>query len=237
MALDIIPASSKEMRLKIIKNIGISFVKLGQFHEAISSYETIMKGGADFQTAFNLILCLYALGDVEKIKQCFVAMIAIEIPGLAQNDEDDLKILNQIGDANPQDQLNEEIKEKKRVAIKYITDAAKLISPIIEQDDVILGYQWIIDCLQQNQNFPEVESEIDICKALAFLKKKNIDSAIETLKSFEKKDKLLMAKAASNISFLYFLENDIKNSEKYSEIAIDYDRYNVINKIIFLIII
>lgn len=44
MALDIIPASSKEMRLKIIKNIGISFVKLGQFHEAISSFETIMKG-------------------------------------------------------------------------------------------------------------------------------------------------------------------------------------------------
>jgi intraflagellar transport protein 88 len=29
MALDIIPASSKEMRLKIIKNIGIAFVKLG----------------------------------------------------------------------------------------------------------------------------------------------------------------------------------------------------------------
>jgi hypothetical protein len=75
-------------------------------------------------------------------------MIAIEIPGLAQNDEDDLKILNQIGDTNPQDQLNEEIKEKKRVAIKYITDAAKLIAPIIEQDDLILGYQWIIDCLQ-----------------------------------------------------------------------------------------
>lgn len=35
-----------------------------------------------------------------------------------------------------------------------------------------------------------------------------------------------MAKAASNISFLYFLENDLKNSENYSEIAINYDRYN-----------
>jgi len=35
-----------------------------------------------------------------------------------------------------------------------------------------------------------------------------------------------MAKAASNISFLYFLENDIKNSEHYSEIAIEFDRYN-----------
>ncbi len=62
---------------------------------------------------------------------------------------------------------------------------------------------------------------------MSFLKKKSIDNAIETLKSFEKKDKHLMAKAASNISFLYFLENDIKNSEHYAEIAIDYDRYNV----------
>ena len=45
------------------------------------------------------------------------------------------------------DVLSEEIKEKKRVAIKYITDAAKLISGVIEDDDLILGYQWIIDCL------------------------------------------------------------------------------------------
>lgn len=79
MALDIIPASSKEMRYKILKNIGVSFVKLGKctyfniigikyynynkigsFHDAISTYENIMKGGADFQTAFNLLLCLYA---------------------------------------------------------------------------------------------------------------------------------------------------------------------------------
>lgn len=29
MALDIIPATSKEMRFKILKNIGHSFVKLG----------------------------------------------------------------------------------------------------------------------------------------------------------------------------------------------------------------
>ncbi len=36
-----------------------------------------------------------------------------------------------------------------------------------------------------------------------------------------------MAKAASNISFLYFLESNFKESEKYAEIAIDYDRYNV----------
>ena len=30
-----------------------------------------------------------------------------------------------------------EIKEKKRAAVKYITDAAKLIAGIIEEEDII----------------------------------------------------------------------------------------------------
>ncbi len=80
------------------------------------------------------------MGDIEKIKQCFVAMMAIEIPGTHNEDEDE----NAEGN---NDVLSEEMKEKKRVAIKYITDAAKLISSVVEDDDVILGYQWIIDCL------------------------------------------------------------------------------------------
>ena len=42
-----------------------------------------------------------------------------------------------------------------------------------------------------------------------------------------------MAKAASNISFLYFLESNFKESEKYAEIAIDYDRYNVKKLFVF----
>ena len=48
MALDLIPVTSKYMRFKILKNIGHTFVKLGQFKEAINSYETIMKGSPDF---------------------------------------------------------------------------------------------------------------------------------------------------------------------------------------------
>jgi intraflagellar transport protein 88 len=37
--------------------------------------------------------------------------------------------------------------------------------------------------------------------------------AIESFKGFEKKDKIMMAMASNNISFLYFLENDFKNAE------------------------
>lgn len=35
-----------------------------------------------------------------------------------------------------------------------------------------------------------------------------------------------MAIASTNISFLYFLEQDYKNSDKYAEMALEYDRYN-----------
>lgn len=48
MALDIIPATSKQMRFNIIKNIGHAFVKLGRFNEAIQSYDNVMKGCPDF---------------------------------------------------------------------------------------------------------------------------------------------------------------------------------------------
>lgn len=62
-----------------------------------------------------------------------------------------------------------------------------MIAPVIEDNDEILGLDWIIEQLK-NSRFPEIESEIEICKAMAYLKKKQIEQAIETLKSFEKKD-------------------------------------------------
>lgn len=83
-----------------------------------------------------------------------------------------------------------------------------MIAPSIEED-LISGYDWILEQLK-NSTFPEAETEIEICKAMAYLKKRNIEKSIETLKSFEKKDKSVMARIATNISFLYFLENEFK---------------------------
>ena len=106
------------------------------------------------------------------------------------------------------DNLKEDLKEKKREAITIIVTTVKLIAPVIEED-AIEGYEFILETLKQSY-FPEVESEVEICKAMAFLKKKNMEKSIETLKSFEKKDKVMMGRVATNISFLYFLENDFK---------------------------
>ena len=89
MALDQIPSTGKELRYRIFRNIGNSFVKLGQFQDAIDSYETIMQGSADIQTAFNLLLCLYARGDKEKMERHFLKMLTIPVPGMTESDEED----------------------------------------------------------------------------------------------------------------------------------------------------
>lgn len=120
--------------------------------------------------------------------------------------------------------LKEYLKDWKKIAMKYIIDAAKLIVNSIE-DDVLSGYDWIIAMLK-TANLQEIESEVEICKAVFYIKNKAIDKAIELFKGFEKKDKIMMAWAANNISFLYFLENDYENAEKFADMAIQHDRYN-----------
>lgn len=97
MALDQIPDVHKVVRLKILQNIGIVFVKMGRFADAITSFEHIMEEKPNFKTgnsawshllilvsyhetiypALNLILCYYGISDSEKMKKCFNLMLQI----------------------------------------------------------------------------------------------------------------------------------------------------------------
>jgi len=43
---------------------------------------------------------------------------------------------------------------RRNKAIKYITDAAKLIAPAIE-DDILQGYEWLIETLK-NSKYPDI---------------------------------------------------------------------------------
>jgi intraflagellar transport protein 88 len=191
---------------------------LGQYHDAVESFENIMQGEPDFQAAYNLILCYFALGDKEKMKKGFTQLLTIEIPGLEEeeDEEPDADFAN--------DAISVYLKDMRNKAYKYITDAAKLIAPVIESDWT-RGYDWVIETLRAS-DFSVVESELGIHKAVQYMKQRNFDQAIEVFKSFEKKDKAMMARVATNISFLYFIEKDLKNAEKYADIAIKNDRYN-----------
>ena len=49
------------------------------------------------------------------------------------------------------------------------------------ENDVIEACDWMLEKLKTSR-YPEVESEIEIFKALAYVKRKDIDKAIESLK-------------------------------------------------------
>jgi intraflagellar transport protein 88 len=221
-ALDVVLTSVKlSMKYKIMKNLGHSYVKQNQFFDAINVYEEVLDKAPDFETAFNLMICYYTIGDKEKMKNNFHEMLHIETLG---DDEEETDLEDP--EKKQDDVLAQEIKERKRKASRFILDAAKLIAPVIEED-IIDGYNYIIDILKGSKSkFFGVQSEIEICKANCYINKKQIEKAIETLKAFEKKDKSMMARAATNISFLYFLEGEYPNSEKYADMALNYDRYN-----------
>ena len=66
-------------RTKIMQNIGIVFVKMGQYNDAITSFEHIMQEAPTFKTGFNLMLCYFALGDREKMKRGFQKLLTVDL--------------------------------------------------------------------------------------------------------------------------------------------------------------
>lgn len=87
MALDQIPSTNKDIRLKIQKNIGNAFIKMGQYQDAITSFDSVADGSSDYSAGFNLILCYYALGDKEKMKRSFQKLLNIKPVQIEQHEE------------------------------------------------------------------------------------------------------------------------------------------------------
>ena len=111
-----------------------------------------------------------------------------------------------------EDGLKEQLKAKQRQSNKYLGVAAKLLAPVVEQD-IVAGFNVIAEMLRQG-NYAGLATELEIAKALYFMRSKQFDKAIETLKSYEKKDQTLVAHAATNLSFIYFHEADYQNAVK-----------------------
>ncbi|OWK00715.1 hypothetical protein Celaphus_00016660, partial [Cervus elaphus hippelaphus] len=95
------------------------------------------------------------------------------------------------------------------MAEKYIMTAAKLIAPVIETSFAV-----------------ELANDLEINKAITYLRQKDFNQAVETLKMFEKKDSRVKSAAATNLSFLYYLENEFAQASSYADLAVNSDRYN-----------
>jgi intraflagellar transport protein 88 len=150
MAYDMLPHTQQKMRNKILKNIGHAFVLMGQYADAISSYEHVLDQrpikeiggqerkvpGTDFQTAFNVLLCYLAMGDQDKMKRGFGTILQQRLPA----SEDDERYLNLHDDEKVQlvldvikvDAIAKRETSQKTQANKFIIASAKLIAPAID---------------------------------------------------------------------------------------------------------
>ncbi|XP_060732172.1 intraflagellar transport protein 88 homolog isoform X2 [Tachysurus vachellii] len=234
MALDQISNVHTEMRIKIMQNIGVAFIRMGQYSDAITSFEHIMSESPNIKTGFNLILCYYAAGDRKMMKKSFQKLICVplgideEEKYISSNDDPHTSLLIE---AIKNDQLHQMERERKALAEKYIMTSAKLIAPAIEST-FAAGFDWCVDMVKGSQ-YVELANDLEINKAITYLRQRNFNQAVDTLKAFEKKDSRVKSAAATNLSFLYFLEKDFDQADRYAELAMNADRYNpaaLINK-------
>ncbi len=254
MALDQVPNTHKSMRIKVMHNIGVLFVKMAQYSDACTSFEWIMSEQPDFKTGLHLVLCYYALGDKDRTKKGFQQLL--EVPHEFADDED--KYNASASDEDPQsnlileairnDRLRRIERAKKHEAEYSILMAAKLIAPVraapscfqlcvpclswavtvvaaiviiiiaaaafkqylllirqMVEDSFSSGYNWCVDTIKMSQH-SQLANDLEINKAVMYLRQKDFQNAVDTLKAFEKQEPKVASTAATNLSFLYFLQ-------------------------------
>lgn len=219
MALDLTPSAYKETRYSILRNIGNALMRLGKYQDAVQAFELVMENKVDHQTTYNLIVCYYVLENTEQMKNCFTKMLLVKYYDSDSDDENDDE--NSVLRNN---ELREELRTKQNQALKYISTAARLIAPVLYHN-FVEGYDWVVEGLK-DQQYAALANEMELEKAIQHLHRRDFTQAIVLLKDFEKKEKDLKARAATNLSFLYFLEGDISNAEKHAEVAVKTNRYN-----------
>ncbi|VDM31519.1 unnamed protein product [Hydatigera taeniaeformis] len=227
MGLDQVPKTHKSMRIKIMQNIGIAFVKLRQYNDAITAFEHIMQEDAGIKTALNLILCYFRVGDKNNMKYTFQRLLKVDLhldDGERYLSHADDGKYDSILEVIKNDDLRQYEKTRRAHAESVIKMVAKIIAPAIESS-FNLGYTW---CIEQTKNsaYRELPNDLEIDKALMYLRQRDFHPAIETLKSFENKDTRTACTAATNLSFLYFLEGDFAQADRYANQALAADRYS-----------
>jgi intraflagellar transport protein 88 len=69
---------------------------------------------------------------------------------------------------------------------------------------LLTGYNWCVDAIKVSSH-SFLASDLEINKAVMFLKQKELPEAIDTLRAFEKKETKVASAAATNLAFIHFL--------------------------------
>lgn len=60
-------------------NIGLVFIKMNQYEEAITSLEYIMSEQANHRAGLHLVLCCRALEDKERMRTAFSLLLSVPL--------------------------------------------------------------------------------------------------------------------------------------------------------------
>ncbi len=217
-AVDKISKDNKELRANILRNIANAYIKLGNYNDAIDNYAESMKLFPDVKTAMNLLLCDIVANKKDQIKNVFNVMLEVT----AFNE----RLIGAQDDNNKHiDPLTEYLVMKKKENTNIIVNIALVMTDYLENKDPLVAFDYIIDAIKKN-GLRDILNEIEMAKAMHFLKKRDVEKTITIMKSFENKNKKLISRVANNISFLYFVESDVANAEKYANLALENERYN-----------
>ncbi|KAF0290444.1 Intraflagellar transport protein 88 [Amphibalanus amphitrite] len=233
MALDQVPSGQNSTKIKIMHNIGILFVKMGRYKDAITSFEYCMHEKASFRTGLHLVVCYQALGERQKQRDAFEKLLQVPFD---MDKEDHYKDLEEEAEKDPQTALVVEVikndpmrKQERRLrneAEQCILTASKLISTTGDTPaEVSESYDWCLETLKNSQH-ADLASDLEINKAIMYLRRKDFKAAIDTLRVFDKVETKVASHAFTNLAFLYFLRKEFEEAERYAVQARDADGYN-----------
>ncbi|MFH4976663.1 hypothetical protein AB6A40_003372 [Gnathostoma spinigerum] len=225
MSLDQVPNLQKETRVKIMNNIGVAFIKCGEYNEANNMFEQCMEENGDYRSALNLTLTAYCLGDVEKMKDAFQQLL--EIPLLVDDeskyvDQEDFMLTQAINN----DSLKQWEKDRRQTAQKSIVLAAKIIASAIAPS-FSEGYAWCVEAIKQSL-YASLATELELNKATEMLKQGDLSNAIQVLTVFSNKETKVASAAANNLALVNLLQGPSKFDDaiRYCEQSLNADRYN-----------
>lgn len=227
--LDRIPNTNKEFRIKILHNIGIVFVKMRKLEDACTNFEYVMQEKPAMNAGFHAILCHFFLGNVQMMKKAFQAMlnIPLEVTEMQSKlmSQDDADVQTEI---LKRDELSQIIQRIRREAEKNVITTSNLISPVIEET-YATGFNWCLEMIKNSDHFSSLSGDLEVNKAVAYLRNhRSPETAIDALKSFDKRENRVASLAYTNLAFIYFFLENLELSESQALLGRECDMYSAV---------
>ncbi|KAG9395723.1 Tetratricopeptide repeat [Carpediemonas membranifera] len=232
MALDNVPTSNVELRVKIMKNLALCAVRAENFPEAVEYFERIIElqesveSGRepdddapviDPQTFFNLAICCVILNEQTMMFDTFNRMLEY-----APRAED-----SQLDVFRPVDELYRDEISRQSDWEHKLTTLARIIAPRVDSD-IEAGFQAVVSALKENaQTGPARRLEIEM--ALACLRKGNYRRAIGLLEgikdSGESRDRAPEG-LHTNLAFVHYVTGENDKATQYAREAVAQDPHS-----------